>query len=143
MQFTEEEDKLINWLRQNYLNIILGLAIGFALVGGYNYYKSATMNSQHQLSLDYEKIVQLYQTEKFNDFTEKAQLFVEQDPKSIYSAMINLYLAKHYHDANQPNQAKQSLSHILNNSESQAYKYISSLFSNSILFIILLSKLFN
>ena len=70
MQFTEEEDKLINWLRQNYLNIILGLAIGFSIVGGYNYYKSSMMNAMHQISLDYEEVVKLYQTERFSDFTD-------------------------------------------------------------------------
>ena len=51
MQLTEEEDKLINWLKQNYLNIILGLALGFILIGGFNYYKSSMLNSQHEVSL--------------------------------------------------------------------------------------------
>ena len=127
MQFTEEEDKLIGWLRQNYLNIVLGLAIGFSIIGGYNYYNSATINAQHQISLDYQEIVKLYQTERFIDFTEKAQMLVEQDPENIYSAMMNLYLAKYYHDNDQPNLAIASLSHIIINSESQAYKYIASI----------------
>ena len=126
MQFTEEEDKLISWLKQNYLNIILGFAIGFSFIGGYNYYKSSTMNAMHQISLDYEEIVKLYQTERFSDFTDKAQLLVEQDPENIYSAMANLYLSKYYHDSDQLELAKSSLSHIMANSESQAHVYIAS-----------------
>ena len=51
MQFTEEEDKLINWLRQNYLNIILGLVIGFSFIAGYNYYNSSVMNTQPQMEI--------------------------------------------------------------------------------------------
>ena len=126
MQFTEEEDKLINWLRQNYLNIILGLAIGFFFVGGYNYYKSSMMNAMHQISLDYEEVVKLYQKERFSDFIDKAQLLVDQEPENIYSAMTNLYLSKHYHDSNQLDLAKSSLSHIMTNSESLSHIYIAS-----------------
>ena len=126
MQFTEEEDKLINWLKQNYLNIILGLAIGFSFIGGYNYYKSSTINAQHQISLDFEEIVKLYQTDKFSDFVDKSQALIVENPENIYSAMTNLYLAKYYHDNNQPNLAIGSLSHILTNSESQSHQYIAS-----------------
>ena len=126
MQFTEEEDKLINWLKQNYLNIILGLAIGFSFIGGYNYYQSSTTNAQHQISLDFEEIVKLYQTDKFSDFVDKSQALIVENPENIYSAMTNLYLAKYYHDNNQPNLAIGSLSHILTNSESQAHQYIAS-----------------
>ena len=127
MQFTEEEDKLINWLRQNYLNILLGLAIGFSFIGGYNYYKSSVMNAQYQTSLDYQEIIKLYKNKKFSDFKIKAHKLVEQDPKNIYSAMINLYLAKHYHDNGQLDLASTSLSHILTNSESEVHVYIASL----------------
>ena len=127
MQFTEEEDKLINWLRQNYLNIILGLIIGFSFIAGYNYYNSSIMNTQHQISLDYQEIIKLYQTDKFTDFKTKAHELVERDPQNIYSAMTNLYLAKYYHDSNQLDSASSSLSHILTNSTSQAHIYIASL----------------
>ena len=127
MQFTEEEDKFINWLRQNYLNIILGLVIEFSFIGGYNYYNSSIMNTQHQISLDYQEIIKLYQTDKFTDFKIKAHELVERDPQNIYSAMTNLYLAKYYHDSNQLDLASSSLSHILSNSASQAHKYIASL----------------
>ena len=126
MLFTEEEDKLINWLKQNYLNIILGLALGFSIIGGYNYYKSSAVNTQYQISLDFEEIVKLYQTERFSDFLEKSEVLIVKNPENIYSAMVNLYLAKYYHDNNQPNLAIGSLSHILTNSESQAHKYIAS-----------------
>ena len=127
MQFTEEEDKLINWLRQNYLNILLGLAIGFSFIGGYNYYNSTVMNAQHQISLDYQEIIKLYQTDKFSDFEIKAHKLVERNPENIYSAMTNLYLAKYYHDSNQVDSASSSLSHILANSASQSHIYIASL----------------
>tara|TARA_B100000614_G_scaffold257841_1_gene278814 strand:- start:431 stop:1042 length:612 start_codon:yes stop_codon:yes gene_type:complete len=127
MFLTEEEDKLINWLKQNYLNIILGLALGFVFIGGFNYYKSSMLNSQHEVSLDYQEIVNLYQNEKFTDFSEKAQELVTREPKNIYSAMSNLYLAKFYHDNEQLDLASTSLSHIINNSESDIHVYIASI----------------
>ena len=127
MQFTEEEDRLISWLRQNYLNIILGLAIGFTSIAGYNYYQSSAMNAQHQISLDYQEIVKLYQAEKFSSFSDKANILVKKNPENIYSAMTNLYLAKYYHDNNQLDEALKSLSHILANSKSQSHVYIASL----------------
>ena len=127
MQFTEEEERLISWLRQNYLNIILGLAIGFTSTAGYNYYQSSAMNAQHQISLDYQEIVKLYQAEKFSSFSDKANILVKKNPENIYSAMTNLYLAKYHHDNNQLDEALKSLSHILANSKSQSHVYIASL----------------
>jgi len=127
MHLTEEEDKLINWLKQNYLNIILGLALGFIFIGGFNYYKSSMLNSQHEVSLDYQEIVNLYQNERFADFSEKAHGLVTREPKNIYSAMTSLYLAKFYHDNEQLDLASTSLSHIINNSESEIYVYIASI----------------
>ena len=37
-QYTEEEDKLISWFKDNYKNIIFGLLFGAALVFGFKYY---------------------------------------------------------------------------------------------------------
>ena len=85
------------------------------------------MNAQHTISLDYQKIIELYQTEKFTDFYEKANTLVNNDPSNIYSAMTNLYLAKYYHDNNQLDLASSSLLHILDNSDSEVHIYIASL----------------
>ena len=35
--YTEEEDKLISWFKENYINIIIGIVVGTILVIGYNY----------------------------------------------------------------------------------------------------------
>ena len=84
------------------------------------------LNTMHQISLDYEEVVKLYQIERFSEFIDKAQLLVDQEPENIYSAMTNLYLSKHYHDSNQLDLAKSSLSHIMTNSESLSHIYIAS-----------------
>ena len=34
--YTEEEDKLINWFKENYINMIIGIVVGTVLVLGDN-----------------------------------------------------------------------------------------------------------
>ena len=50
MQFSDDEEKLLSWLKANYLNLIFGLVIGASIVLGYNYFQSSALAQQHEIS---------------------------------------------------------------------------------------------
>ena len=52
-QYTEEEDKLISWFKDNYKNIIFGLLFVTSLVFGFKYYNDLNANKQYEMSLKY------------------------------------------------------------------------------------------
>ena len=97
-QYTEEEDKLISWFKDNYKNIVFGLLFGTILVFGLKYYNDSNANKQYEMSLKYEEAIKDYQDEKYEKVILLSEEYQASNPSSIYTAMINLYAAKIYHD---------------------------------------------
>ena len=124
MQFSDDEEKLISWLKANYLNLIFGLVIGASIVLGYNYFQSSALGQQHEISLIYEKSIKNYNNGEFDIFMENAENLKAEHPSNIYTAMINLYSSKYYHDKDMLDEAKKNLLHIVDNSDSDQFKFI-------------------
>ena len=124
MNYTEDEDRLISWLKDNFLYLISGLVIGLVAILGFNYYQSSQTNLQHELSLSYEKTLDLYKQGEFDSYLAEANKINAENPKNIYSTMLNLYSAKYYHDNNMFDDAEKKLLLIVENSDSLEYKYI-------------------
>tara|TARA_Y100000768_G_C23871169_1_gene630531 strand:- start:278 stop:877 length:600 start_codon:yes stop_codon:yes gene_type:complete len=120
----EDEDKLILWLKENFVYLISGLLLGLAVILGTNFYQSSQVNLQHELSLQYQKTLRFYKTGDFDRYLIEAKKISDDNPDNIYAAMLNLYSAKYYHDQNMLDEAEKSLLFIVNNSSSLEYKYI-------------------
>ena len=65
-QYTEEEDKLVSWFKDNFKNMIIGIISGGLFVLGYNYLGDKTLNEQYEMSLKYENAMVSYQEEKYD-----------------------------------------------------------------------------
>ncbi len=125
-QYTEEEDKLISWFKDNYKNIIFGLIFGTLLVFGLKYYNDLSSNKQYEMSLKYEEAINDYQDDKYDKVMALAKDYQSADPSNIYTSMISLYLAKIYHDKGQYKESLQSLKFIINNSSSKEMHMIAN-----------------
>ena len=99
--YTEEEDKLISWFKENYINMIIGIVVGTVLVLGYNYQQDEVLSNQYEISLKYEKALASYQENKYSDILALSQELSKTDPKNIYTSLANLYSARIYHDKKQ------------------------------------------
>ena len=131
--YTEEEDKLISWFKENYINMIIGVAVGIALVLGYNYQQDNTLNNQYEISLKYEKALASYQEKEYSSILSLSEELSKTDPENIYTSLSNLYTAKIYHDKKEYDNALKSLNHIANNSKSNEILNIAKLRSARIL----------
>lgn len=131
--YTEEEDKLISWFKENYINMIIGIVVGTVLVLGYNYQQDDVLSNQYEISLKYEKALANYQENKYSDILELSQELSKTDPKNIYTSLANLYSAKIYHDKKQYDKALTSLNSIVENSQSNEILNIAKLRSARIL----------
>jgi len=134
-QYTEEEDKLISWFKNNYRNIIFGLLFGTTLVFGFKYYNDLNTNKQYEISLKYEEAIKDYQDQKY----EKAMLLSEEyqtsNPSNIYTSMINLYVAKIYHNEGKYIESLEALNFIIKNSSSEEMQMIANVRYSRILIL--------
>tara|TARA_B100001559_G_C16243783_1_gene503664 strand:+ start:80 stop:697 length:618 start_codon:yes stop_codon:yes gene_type:complete len=131
--YTEEEDKLISWFKENYINMIIGIVVGTVLVLGYNYQQDEVLSNQYEISLKYEKALASYQENKYSDILALSQELSKTDPKNIYTSLANLYSARIYHDKKQYDKALTSLNYVVQNSQSDEILNIAKLRSARIL----------
>lgn len=125
-QYTEEEDKLITWFKDNYKNIILGLIFGSTLVFGFKYYNDMNSNKQYEMSLQYEEAIKDYQNDNHEKIVSLSKEYQDSYPSNIYTAMISLYAAKIYHDREMYEDALRTLEFIINNSNSKEIHMIAN-----------------
>ena len=122
-QYSEEEDKLVSWFKDNFKNIIIGIIAGASFVLSYNYYFDSNLNKQYEISLKYENALTSYQDEKYDDVLRLSNELSATDPSNIYTSLINLYSAKIYHDNEDYEKALNSLKIIITNSDSRNLRY--------------------
>jgi len=132
-QYSEEEDKLVSWFKDNFKNIIIGIIAGASFVLSYSYYFDSNLNKQYEISLKYENALTSYQDEKYDDVLRLSNELSATDPSNIYTSLINLYSAKIYHDNEDYEKALNSLKIIITNSDSQEILDIAKLRSARIL----------
>ena len=134
-QYTEEEDKLISWFKDNYKNIIFGLLFGTTLVFGFKYYNDLNDNKQYEMSLRYEEAIKDYQDEKYEKVMLLSKEYQISNPSNIYTSMINLYVAKIYHNEEKYTEALEALGFIIKNSSSKEIEMIASVRYSRILIL--------
>ncbi len=112
-----DEDRVLNWLEENYKSLILGLIIGLAILYGYKSYISDINSSQLVLSREYDIAVTAYkngETDLIVKYSDKNQI---DYPKNIYTNLSNLYSAKIMYEQNKFDDAYIYLDHIIKNSD--------------------------
>ena len=134
-QYTEEEDKLISWFKDNYKNIIFGLLFGTILVFGFKYYNDLNANKQYEMSLKYEEAVKDYQDEKYEKAILLSEEYQASNPSNIYTSMINLYVAKIYHDEEKYMKSLETLNFIIKNSSSKEMQMVANVRYSRILIL--------
>jgi len=134
-QYTEEEDKLISWFKDNYKNIIFGLLFGTILVFGFKYYNDLNANKQYEMSLKYEEAIKDYEDEKYEKVMLLSEEYQASNPSNIYTSMVNLYVAKIYHDEEKYMKSLEALNFIIKNSSSKEMQMVANVRYSRILIL--------
>ena len=133
--YTEEEDKLISWFKDNYKNIIFGLLFGTSLVFGFKYYNDLNANKQYEMSLKYEEAIKDYQDKKYEKVMLLSEEYQASNPSNIYTSMVNLYVAKIYHDEGKYLESLNTLDFIIKNSSSKEMQMVANVRYSRILIL--------
>ncbi len=126
-QYTEEEEKLLSWFKENFKSMSVGLAAGIILIFSYKYYVDYQEELTLNLSYDYQSAV-----EKFDNGDEKYLLAKDKElsnlhPSNIYTNLLNLYAAKIFVDKKEINKAISKLNFVIKNSSSDHIKSIAQI----------------
>ena len=126
-QYTDDEDKLISWLKDNYKNLVIGILLGFISIFGYKFVVDSNSTLQHEISFKFEEGVQHYNNNNFKELYKISDNFTHEHPKNIYTNMLNFYAAKAYHDDGNYDKSLNKLRLVANNVESSELKILAEI----------------
>ncbi|MEC9206148.1 MAG: tetratricopeptide repeat protein [Pseudomonadota bacterium] len=126
-QYTEEEEKLLSWFKENFKSMLIGLIAGIILVFSYKYYDSYQDELTLSLSYEYQAAIKKYNDGDKEHLLNKDKKFSKLYPSNIYTNLINLYAVKIYVDKKDINKAFDKLNFVISNSSSEHIKNIAQI----------------
>lgn len=90
----EREEQLRRWWIDNWAWIVGGVALGLALLWGWNYWKSAKLAEAQQDEFTYESVITLLSESKYDDAVAAAKALRDRHPKSPYTDQADLAVAR-------------------------------------------------
>ncbi|MCP4702072.1 MAG: tetratricopeptide repeat protein [Gammaproteobacteria bacterium] len=98
VEFDTHEEQQIEaikkWWKDNGAAVIMGVALGFALLLGWRYWQDHTWKQAEQGSGHYERVRHLVLEGKSEDARNAAQNLLAEQPGSAYAALTSLLLAQ-------------------------------------------------
>jgi predicted negative regulator of RcsB-dependent stress response len=113
---SEEErvEALKKWWKENARAVITGIAIGIAILVGWNTWQGAKIRKSQEASDLYQQLVKAVEAKQADPATKLAERIVQQHQGSRYSTYASLFQAKLKADANDFAPAKNILGDLLN-----------------------------
>ena len=121
-EYTEEEEKLLSWFKDNLKSMLIGLFAGIFLILAYKYYIDYQDQITSNLSFEYETTLNKYREGNLEYLLEKDKQLSQDHPSNIYTNLINLYSVKIFVNNKEIDKAFDKLNFIISNSSSQHIK---------------------
>ncbi len=87
------------------------------------------------MSLKYEEAIKDYEDEKYEKVILLSEEYQASNPSNIYTSMINLYVAKIYHDEEKYMKSLEALNFIIKNSSSKEMQMVANVRYSRILIL--------
>jgi predicted negative regulator of RcsB-dependent stress response len=103
------------WLSENGSAIVMGLVIAFGGLFGFKQWQSWQENNRQQASAEYEVLVELLSAEQLDAAMANFQNLQDDYPKSPYTSMAALQVARARIEVNQPDLALGLYEYVMEN----------------------------
>jgi len=112
---TEEErvEALKKWWKANSQSIIVGIALGVAIIVGWNTWQNAKLHKAQEASDLFQQLTKAVEARQNDPASKLAERIVQQHQGSLYATYASLFQAKLKVDANDFAGAKNILSDLL------------------------------
>ena len=113
----EQGERVKSWLRENGSAIVMGLALAFALMFGYKQWQTWETSKRQQASAEYQVMLSFIEANNMDAAVPNYEVLKSEYPKSAYTSMAAMMMAKARLQAGQVDLAVSELTYAMNNAE--------------------------
>jgi len=120
----EQGERVKGWLRENGSAIVMGLVLAFGLMFGFKQWQAWEVSKRQQASSEYQVLFDYVEEGNLDAGVPNYEVLKAEYPKSAYTAMASLLMAKARLQAEQPDLAASALTHAMENAQPDPVKVI-------------------
>lgn len=122
---TNEQSEVVKkWLRENGSAIVMGLVLAFGLMFAFKQWQAWETGKRQQASAEYQVLLSHLGLDNLDAAVPNYEVLKDQYPKSAYTAMASMMMAKARLQAGQSDLAASALTHAMNNAEPEPVQVI-------------------
>lgn len=128
-QFTEDEqvEKLKSWWKTNGSSVVVGVAIGLAAVGGYNWWQSSNQARAETASGLYEEMLIRHSEGDVQTAQQMGGTLMDDYAATPYSVLGALFMARMSVEADDTASAAEQLRWVIDNTDEVGMRHIATL----------------
>ena len=120
----EQGERVKSWLRENGSAIVMGLVLAFGLMFGFKQWQAWETSKRQQASAEYQVMVSFIEANNMDAAVPNYQVLKSEYPKSAYTSMASMMMAKARMQAGQLDLAATALTHAMENAQPEPVKVI-------------------
>lgn len=120
----EQGERVKSWLRENGSAIVMGLVLAFGLMFGFKQWQQWETGKRQQASAEYQVLLGYLEADTMDAAVPNYEVLKSEYPKSAYTSMASLMMAKARLNAGQTDLAAQALSHAMEYAQPDPVKVI-------------------
>ena len=121
----EREEQLRRWWSDNWAWIIGGVALGLAVLGGWQYWQRHQLQSAEQDQANYRAVIEALDRKQREEAVKQASDLRERHPASPYADQADLALARAAVELNELDEAARLLEGVANRSKDAELRLVS------------------
>ncbi len=120
----EQGERVKSWLRENGSAIVMGLVLAFGLMFAFKQYQAWQTSKRQQASAEYHALSSLIDEDKMDTAVSNYEVLKSEYPKSAYTAMAAMLMAKARLQAGQPQLAAKALTYAMEHAKPEPVRVI-------------------
>jgi predicted negative regulator of RcsB-dependent stress response len=120
----EQGERVKSWLRENGSAIVMGLVLAFGLMFGFKQWQAWETSKRQQASAEYQVMASLIKDNNMGEAVSNYEVLKSDYPKSAYTSMAALMMAKSRLIAGQLDLAASDLEFAMQNAKPETVKII-------------------
>jgi len=113
----EQGERVKSWLRENGSAIIMGLVLAFGLMFGFKQWQAWEVSKRQQASAEYQVMLSFIEADNMDAAVPNYEVLKAEYPKSAYTSMAAMLMAKARLQAGQMDLAAKSLMFAMDNAQ--------------------------
>ncbi len=101
----EQEEQVKKWIKDNWLNMVVGIGLGLAGVYGINWWKQHQLQQKYATAEQFQQFSQVIGLDELEEAEKLAESLAAANPSGFYAFEARLVLASHYLDKGQLDKA--------------------------------------